>query len=45
MRYLRFLSVAGAAFALVFTTGLSAAAGDLDTTFDGERQRGMPGHQ
>jgi uncharacterized delta-60 repeat protein len=36
MRYLRFLSVAGAAFALVFTTGLSAAAGDLDTTFDGD---------
>lgn len=36
MKNLRFLSVAAVAFALIFTTGLSAAAGDLDTTFDGD---------
>jgi hypothetical protein len=32
----RLFSVAAAVVALVFATGLSAAAGDLDTTFDGD---------
>ena len=32
----RLFSVAAAVLALVFATGLSAAAGDLDATFDGD---------
>jgi uncharacterized delta-60 repeat protein len=36
MKNPRLLSVAAVALALVFTSGLSAAAGDLDPTFDGD---------
>jgi uncharacterized delta-60 repeat protein len=36
MSKVRLLGVAAAVLALVFATGLSAAAGDLDTTFDGD---------
>jgi uncharacterized delta-60 repeat protein len=36
MSKVRLFSVAAAVLALVFATGLSAAAGDLDTTFDGD---------
>jgi uncharacterized delta-60 repeat protein len=36
MKNLRLLAIVGVAFALVFTGGLSAAAGDLDATFDGD---------
>jgi uncharacterized delta-60 repeat protein len=35
MRKLRILALSGVAFALVFTGGLSAAAGELDPTFGG----------
>ena len=36
MRNLRLLVITGVALALLFTSGLSAAAGDLDPTFDGD---------
>src|SRR4030095_12564879 len=36
MKNLRLFSIAAVTCALVFTTGLSAAVGDLDTTFDAD---------